>query len=110
MLAKKERLSRETFNRSFSLGKRLHGTTLQLVYSKSETLHGAVVIPKKIEPRAVMRNKLRRRVYDALRQVAKEEGVIGTFIFIFKAKSSARAFTDLKQEVSELVHTVTKQR
>ncbi len=108
MMSKKERLSREKFNRFFSVGRRHHAPHLQLIYTAHPVLHASVVISKKIEPLAVKRNKLRRRIYDCVRNYAHAHKIKGVFIFIAKAGSSTLPFPTLKDETTQLIQGVHK--
>ena len=84
MLKKQERLTKAAFDRSFSLGKRLHTPELQLIYHPSPTFHGAAVVGKKVYKTAVARNRLRRQLYGALYRYHKEHSIPGTVIIIAK--------------------------
>lgn len=78
MLSKKERLTRQDFSRFFSSGRRYHSSFFTLVYTPSPALHASVVVPKKVVPKAVDRNTIRRRLYSTLR------GEHGVFIVLLK--------------------------
>jgi len=81
MLSKKERLTKNDFSRSFSSGKRLHHSLFTLIYSPSPAFHASVVVSKKHAAKAVVRNRVRRRVYRVLSRLGKGEG---TFIVLVK--------------------------
>ncbi|QQR64725.1 ribonuclease P protein component [Candidatus Kaiserbacteria bacterium] len=99
MLPKKERLSRLEFNRFFSVGKRYHSPLFTLVYAPSPALHVSVVVSKKISNHAVVRNKIRRRIYDIVRHYRTETEVRGVFIFLTKKGVENTPYTSLKSEV-----------
>jgi ribonuclease P protein component len=84
MLAKKERLTKKEFDRSFSLGKRLHSPSLQIIFHQSPTFHGAVVVGKKVHKKAVDRNALRRSLYGVLYRFHKEHTLAMTVLVIAK--------------------------
>ncbi|MFT7507147.1 MAG: ribonuclease P protein component [Acidimicrobiales bacterium] len=84
MLTKKQRLTKKEFDRSFSVGKRHHSTSLQLIHHADDSFHGACVVGKKVFKRAVDRNRLRRRMYGVLYRYHKEYSLKGTFILIAK--------------------------
>lgn len=109
MLKKKERLSRDAFNRFFSVGKRYHVPLFQLIYAPHTSFHTAVVVSKKIEKLAVERNRLRRRVYDCVRRRRVD---LGTGVYILIAKQPARRapYTLIKESVTELIKQTTKVR
>lgn len=96
MLSKKERLNREDFNRFFAVGKRVHTPLFTLIWAKSPQFHASVVVSKKVAKGAVTRNKIRRRIYDALRRLSREDGVKGVYIVLTKKDVVTATYTDLK--------------
>lgn len=84
MPPKKERLTKKAFDRSFSIGKRHHSPTIQLIYEAGAPFHGSAVVGKKVFKNAVDRNRLRRRMYAVLYRYAKEHQLQGTYILIAK--------------------------
>ncbi len=89
MLKKQERLTKQAFDRSFSLGKRLHTKELQLIYHPSPAFQAAVVVGKKVYKKAVDRNRLRRQLYATLSDVRAERGFVGTVIVVAKPALAA---------------------
>ena len=110
MLSKKERLSRDTFNRFFSLGKRHHSPYWTLIYAPAPTFHASVVVPKKIARLAVNRNRMRRRIYDIVRLFHKEQKIQGVFIFLVKAPALPLTHEVLKMEVRSRITETQKIR
>ncbi len=108
MLPKKERLSRNAFNRFFSAGKRFHSSSFQIVYAEYPTLHVSVVIPKKVEKSAVKRNKIRRRTYDIVRNYRQEKGVQGVFIFLAKPSLASVDYETMRHEVRAEIESILK--
>ncbi len=108
MLPKKERLSRAAFSRFFSVGKRHHSPSFTMVYAPLEALHVSVVVSKKVSNRAVVRNKIRRRIYDIVRHYRAETGVRGVFIFLTKKGVENIAYTSLKSEIYTRLNTLQK--
>ncbi len=102
MLKKKERLSRKEFNRFFSLGKKFHSKNIQLIYFTFKTRHISVVVSKKVSKLAVDRNKLRRRVYNIVRNSEKK----GIFIFLMKKNSNTLSYQNIKEELVELINNI----
>lgn len=103
MLPKKKRLTTKEFDRFFSSGRRYHSESMQLIYTPYNTLHGSVVVGKKVYKSAVKRNKLRRRLYDLLRRLSQELSLRGVFIVITKPKAKDVEYGDLKRELSILL-------
>ena len=110
MLRKKERLNREAFNRFFSAGTRTHSQSFGLVYVPHPTFHASVVVPKKIVQKAVARNKLRRRIYDILRNFKQKDGPTGVYIVMVKPKAATSSYDELKTEIEGLVGRTMKSR
>jgi len=103
MLKKRDRLTKKEFERYFSSGKRLHSPLLQLIYTKGDAFHGAVVVGKKVHKKAVDRNTLRRRLYSILYNHMKEEALSGVHIIIAKPAARGVSYKVLKEDVFELV-------
>jgi ribonuclease P protein component len=96
MLPKKKRLSRDAFNRFFSVGKRYRASCFDIVYSTSATFHASVVVPKKVAPKAHDRNALRRRVYASLSRLADARGV---YIVIMRPGKGVVPCTEIESEL-----------
>jgi ribonuclease P protein component len=103
MLKKKERLTRKEFDRSFSIGKRLHGSFVQLIFSPSESFHCSVVVGKKVSKKAVERNRLRRRVYAVAYAHHMSASIQKTFIVVLKPPALTANPAVLRDEVLELL-------
>lgn len=110
MLPKKERLSRDAFNRFFSLGRRYHSPYWTLVHAPSPTFHASIVVPKKIARLAVDRNRMRRRIYDIVRLFHKEQKLEGVFIFLVKAPALPLSHEVLKAAVRARITETQKVR
>ncbi|MDP1625369.1 MAG: ribonuclease P protein component [bacterium] len=68
MLRKADRLASRDINRP-SQGKSVFGTLISMRFLPSEHTKVSVVVSKKVAPTAVGRNRIRRRVYAAVREV-----------------------------------------
>lgn len=110
MLKKKERLTRAEFDRFFSIGKRYHSPSLQLIHTHTNDLHASVVVPKKVVRSAVKRNKVRRQIYDIIRNHKQTNRLTGVFIVILKPSATPRTYEILKGEVQTLITQVQKVR
>ena len=109
MLPQKERLTREQFNRSFSVGKRLHLPYLQLIIdSTSDSFHGSIVISKKVYKKAVERNKLRRQLYAVLSAFHKTSEVRATYMVIVKPTIKGTSLLEVSSELKELLQKTSK--
>jgi ribonuclease P protein component len=93
MLPKAQRLSRSDFSsRSLRSAPFAFGS-LKFVKGKPAV---AVVVSKKVCPLAVSRNKLRRRVYDALRPWVQSGQMNSALIVYPNKKAAAASFQELK--------------
>lgn len=108
MLKKTERLSTRQFDEYFRVGRRLHGTYLQLIYSPAPVFHGAAVVGKKVAKKAVDRNKQRRRIYNALYALKGQQDLVGVYILIAKPPTANVGYKTLKQEIEYLVGQTRK--
>lgn len=103
MLKKKERLTKKEFDRFFSSGRRHHSPSLTLIHSSDQTFHGAVVVGKKVFKKAVLRNQLRRRLYNILYRLSREHSLTGVYIILTKPSAGEADFQTLRTEVETLV-------
>jgi ribonuclease P protein component len=106
MLQKKERLTRDLFDRSFSVGKRMHTPYMQVIVADSSTFHGSVVVPKKVYKKAVDRNALRRRIYNVLYTHNKQKASAKTIIVIVKPTIVGVPRQSYASTLSELLENV----
>ncbi len=103
MLAKKERLNREDFNRFFASGKRYHSANFQLIHSSFERFHGSVVVGRKVFKSAVRRNRLRRQVYGILYRTKAKGVQTGIYIIIAKPSAGTVSKANLAPELETLL-------
>lgn len=103
MLPKKKRLTTKEFSRFFASGRRIHGTFIQLIYAPHDEFHGAAVVGKKVEKGAVRRNKVRRRIYDALYRIHRAKGLAGVHILIAKPAAAKAGFAALAEDVRTII-------
>lgn len=108
MLAKSQRLSRVQFSTYFKSGKRLHSDFITIVYSPHLTLHGSVVISKKVFKRAVDRNLARRRVYALLRHITKQHNHTGVYIVLLKPSYKQLTKAQSLVEIKNLIERTLK--
>jgi ribonuclease P protein component len=125
MLARSERLTTEEYKRVFDQGALSHTTkaTLRLLFvSAEETIRTknvkkafvwAVNVPKKVASGAVVRNRIRRQSYEAIREVMDEfeaesdssEDFLGAkyIIIIWKPAILNETFDEIKQSLEEIL-------
>lgn len=99
MLARSQRLSRLDRART-ELGRLVHSEHLTLRIAKGDHLAFAVVVSKKIAPKATLRNTLRRRASHALRKLLPKLKEPITGLLFFKKGSSEATFEMIVQELS----------
>ncbi len=88
MLPRSQRLSVEQFNSVIEKGKIFHSPLfLVRVLNVDKSTRIATVAPKKIAKKAVERNKLRRRMYEAVAPLVDK--IVGNFYIIIFAKNTA---------------------
>ena len=114
MFPKKKRLDQAEFKQVFNTGKRYQSPALTLIHSPlsgSEPLRVAVSVGKKINKQATERNRLRRRIYLALRQEIEKLSSLspaGNLVFIAKPAVQNLTDTELKENIRLLIGSVSK--
>lgn len=103
MLPKRQRLTKKEFDRFFSAGKRGHSPLFTLIHSPGDQFHGAVVVGKKVFKRAVDRNRLRRRLYNALYGLSVANNLRGVYIVLTKPAAAPATFSELKEALRKLI-------
>lgn len=108
MLAKTNRLTTTQFDQFFHTGKRFHTKQYTVIYAPHPTFHGAVVVGKKVDKRAVVRNTLRRRIYSLLYRTLKLSGETGVFIVLTKPAITQLTRKELQTQLTQFVATIPK--
>lgn len=111
MLPKNRRISKKYFPLILSKSKRHNSTHLILYLSpidsgqKEEQSRFSFSISKKVCPKAVERNKYRRRGYAIISKHLAKIGDGHFYFFSFKKFSSQPTFSILEKEIKELLNT-----
>lgn len=105
MLPKKNRLKKKKdFERIFKKGKGLNGDFLFLKIAKNNLKESrfGFVVSKKVSKKAVVRNKVKRRLREAvkLKLPGVKAGIDG--VLITRPGIESKTFAELKETVSEL--------
>ena len=108
MVPKKERLKRDDFTRFFSFGRRVQGTHITLVWTPNKTFHASVVVPKRVAKTAVLRNKLRRRIYETLRLAHISGDISGVCIVLVKPSIKEATTGQLRDDIHTLLGRIMK--
>ncbi len=101
MVPKKQRINRETFDEIMKKGRIVHSGLFSLRFLKNleKSTHFSVVVSKKIAKTAVLRNKIRRRIYSILRKTIKNP----YFVILFTKKGVEKAkFSEVKTEIEKI--------
>lgn len=107
MLSQKYRFhSRGGVNYVYRHGKTAHATNLSLVYmaNQRKMRRFAVVVSKKVLKSAVGRNRIRRRIYEALRLEGVDQlpPMDGIFV-VHSANFQKLPFTEIREMIHELL-------
>ena len=102
MLPKNRRISRKLFKPLLESRKYFNSAHFSLRFASSEQARIAISVSKKISKSAVVRNKIRRRVYSATRDLFPQ---LSNNLFLLVAKSGAEKLKgqSLKDELAELL-------
>lgn len=107
---KKERISKKKdFDNVFKNGKSVKGRFLILKFAKNNLSSNrtAFIISKKISSKAVVRNKIRRRIQESVRLFKKEAGGGFDAIFIALPKIREKNFFEIKNEAQALLAKIS---
>jgi ribonuclease P protein component len=108
MLSSRERLTREEWSRLRGPFRRARGTFYELRYYPTSSRKAAVIVSKKVAKTAVLRNRLRRQVYEGLRGFFRAKAPISG-IYIVSALPAARegARTLRQKELTQLLASLS---
>ena len=109
--AKKRRLTQPEFKQIFNTGKRFHNPALTLICASpgsSPIGKVAVSVPKSVSRLAVGRNRLRRRIYQALQQYSEINQLPGDLILIAKSPLKELSELELIKAVTYLISSVNR--
>lgn len=107
MFSKTQRVSRADFATFFKNGRRISGEHALLVCTPFPTLHGSVVVSKKVSKSAVTRNTLRRRVYAQLSGL-KSKHYTGVVIVVLKPSFGSLSKNQAKEHIVALIARLIK--
>jgi len=111
MFSVKQRLSRTAFTEYFKVGRRFQTPALTLVHSPTAPFGVSTVVGKKVSKLAVGRNRIRRRLYAAMRRSFDASGVTkGVYIVIAKPAAATYTREALATELTTLLALPGKSR
>ncbi len=106
MLSKKYRFhSRGGVKYTYRHGKTIRTPNISLVYNDNPRgfTRAAVVVSKKVEKTAVKRNRIRRRIYEAIRSELPKYPKARDYIFVIYSKDlENKGFEELKELIDSL--------
>ena len=105
MISKNRRIPRELFKPLLESRKYFNSAHFSLRIAKAETPRLTISVSKKVSKKAVVRNKIRRRVYSAVHNLMPELSD-NLFLLIAKVGSENIKGQDLKDELVELLKKV----
>lgn len=107
MLARKYRLrTTKDVARVYRRGQAVRGSSMSLKWLANQQGHmrAAVVVSKKVAPRAPLRNRIRRRVYEHLRQIsAVQEQPVDLIFNIYSDELATMPSEKLNQQLLSLL-------
>jgi ribonuclease P protein component len=89
MLSKANRLSVKEFDLVVKTGRELYSPVFTLKYIGANNLKFSPTAPKKIFKTAVLRNRVRRRIYAAVREIISERKINPSMIVLIIKKDIA---------------------
>lgn len=81
--------------------------TLRYGVSSVDRIQCAVVVSKKVNKKAVARNKIKRRFMHAFQQVVKDKNNAYSLVFFLKKGIQDMKQEEIKQEIQKVLTTIT---
>lgn len=105
MLPKSRRIPRELFRPLLESGKYFNTKHFVMRVAPSSDIRMAVSVSKKVSKKAVVRNKIRRRVYSVLNKIFSDIKPC-LYMFIAKPNSSVIKGGELEDELKTLIRSI----
>ncbi len=103
MLTKSKRLSTALFSDIIEKGQSFHNPFLIIKVKKTDKISRfAVSVPKKVAKTAVLRNKIKKKIYSIIKNFEKKIILGFNVIFIAKIGVDKLKFTDLSNEIDKI--------
>lgn len=110
MISQKHRFhGQKAITRVYRQGQAVRGSQMSLKYLRSnrvEQFRVAVVVSRKVHKSAVVRNRIRRRIYEVLREIAPQ--IIQPWDLVFVVYSDEMAETEYSKLQSDLKSMLEK--
>lgn len=81
---------------------RVQGMSLKFVAGKTSSYRAAVVVSKKVHKSAVVRNRIRRRIYEQIRLGIATNAPYDFAVIVYDALVATMPATDMKKRVAQL--------
>jgi len=107
MLARKHRLGKHEINKVFRKGKRIRSQSLMLITQKSDNVKVGVVIGKKCFPRAVDRNKAKRRIRSIVRELFNKIPKDTKIIIYTLPDIQKLDYKGIQKEITKLINKIS---
>lgn len=105
MLSKRQRIKSSDFKKIYTKGRSVNKSSfLKLRYLPSEHFKAAVLVPKKVIKKRVLRNKQKRRIL-ALLRIYQEKLSFAVVITVFKDTKDL-SFVDLEKELKKIMESL----
>ena len=104
MLSKKNRLRKnKDFNKIFKKGKKLNEEILLLIILKNnlKEVRVGVIINKKVSKKAVVRNKIKRRIYNSIKKKLSKIEKGFDFLIIAKPEIKEKSFFEIDKIINK---------
>lgn len=102
MLPKAKRLATKDVA-SLTNGRSVFGTLLSLRFRQASVFKCSVSVSKKVAPRAVDRNRIRRRVYAAVEKASIKDALKVYMLIMPKKEAMTAPLVDIASEVAALM-------
>lgn len=102
MIAKKFRFGKKAdFDKVFNSQNKFYSNNFVLRYCKTKNLNNrfSIVVSKKISKKAVVRNKIRRRIYEVLRLNLEKMNIPYDIILLVKRGVVDMEYPDIEKEI-----------
>jgi ribonuclease P protein component len=102
VLFKKNRLSARTeIQKTIRQGQKISLNEIKVYFKKSDQkfLRAAIIVPKKIDKRAAIRNKLRRRAGEIIRKIIPQIEKPGDMVILMQKGAEVLKFKELKEKL-----------
>ncbi len=103
MLPKKQRVSRKLFELAYRTSRTFSSPVFVLKISSAQENRFAFSVSAKICPKAVDRNKLRRRGYAAAANLYSQIKTPAIYLFIIKKGADKLSFQKLQEEIKNIL-------